>query len=221
MSAGVGRVGVAAEAGRLSDEEQTASWWQNSSVENIYAGKGFMSASSPVMGVGFRPAPHPLWWTVFATLLLVLTLLVLPLQVEAAVEPQRWTLTDSSGRPWGMSLFEQPDPAYPGGRRLRLTARSPGQAVDHGRPLLLSDGLGSTWTLPNRSEELVRQGENGIPGGAAQFDVHDLDPRPSEVLPLQLHVPTDNGEGVTTVMLQPEVVRALHGLPSTSLDRAD
>lgn len=179
-----------------------------------------MSIPPRLMGVGACPAPRRLWRTVFAAVLLTLTLLVLPLQAAAAVEPQHWTLTDASGRPWGMSLFEQPDPAYPPGRRLRLTARSPGQVVDHRRPLLLSDGFGSAWTLPNRSEELVRQGEDGIPGGAAQFDVHDLDPRPSEVLPLQLRVPTDDGEGATTVMLQPEVVRALHGLPPKSLDRA-
>jgi hypothetical protein len=157
---------------------------------------------------------------VFATVLLALTMLVLPYQAEAAAEPQRWTLADASGRSWGMSLFEQPDPAYPPGRRLRLTARSAGQTVNHRRPLLMSDGLGGAWTLPNRSEELVREGEDVIPGGAAQFDVHDLDPRPSEVLPLQLQVPTDDAEGATTVMLQPDVVLALHGLPAKPLDHA-
>ena len=121
--------------------------------------------------------------------------MVLPLQAQAAVDPQRWTLTDSSGHYWGLTLFEQPDPAYPAGWRLRLTARSPGQVVDHQRPLLLSDGLGGAWNLPNRSEEMVRQGEEVIPEASAQFDAHDLDPRPSEVLPLQLEVPTDNQEG--------------------------
>jgi hypothetical protein len=87
--------------------------------------------------------------------------------------------------------------------------------VDHQRPLLLSDGLGGAWTLPNRSEELVRQGEELIPQSSAQFDVHALDPRPSDVLPLQLEVPTDNQEGEILVMLQPEVVQALHELPSS------
>jgi hypothetical protein len=84
--------------------------------------------------------------------------------------------------------------------------------VDHQRPLLLSDGLGGAWNLPNRSEELVRQGEEVIPEASAQFDAHALDPRPTEVLPLQLEVPTDNQEGTTLVMLQPEVVQALHEL---------
>jgi hypothetical protein len=136
--------------------------------------------------------------------------MVLPLQARAAADPQRWSLTDSSGHLWGLSLFEQPDPAYPAGWRLRLTARSPGQTVDHQRPLLLSDGLGGAWTLPNRSEELVRSGEEVIPEASAQFDAHALDPRPSEVLPLQLAVPTDDREGAALVMLQPEVVQALH-----------
>jgi hypothetical protein len=75
----------------------------------------------------------------------------------------------------------------------------------------MSDGLGGAWVLPNRSEELVRQGEAVIPEASAQFDAHALDPRPSEVLPLQLAVPSDDREGAALVMLQPEVVQALHG----------
>jgi len=118
--------------------------------------------------------------------LLALTLMVLPLQAQAAVDTQRWSFTDSSGHLWGLTLFEQPDPAYPAGWRLRLTARSPGQVVDHQRPLLLSDGLGCAWTLANRSDELMRQGEELIPESSAQFDAHALDPRPSEVMPLQM-----------------------------------
>ncbi|MCP9821041.1 DUF3122 domain-containing protein [Synechococcus sp. Cruz-9H2] len=166
---------------------------------------------------GFRPVAHrlhrPIWRSVVAAVLLALTLTVLPLLAHAEADPQRWTLTDSSGQVWGLTLFEQPDPAYPAGWRLRLTARSPGQVVDHQRPLLLSDGLGSAWTLPNRSEELVRQGEEVIPQSSAQFDMSALDPRPSEVLPLQLEVPNDDREETTLVMLQPEVVQALHELP--------
>jgi len=178
-----------------------------------------MSIPSQRAGAGFRPAAHrlhrPNWRPVVAAVLLALTLLVLPLQAQAAVDPQRWSLTDSSGHSWGLTLFEQPDPAYPAGWRLRLTARSPGQGVDHQRPLLLSDGLGGAWNLPNRSEELVRQGEEVIPEASAQFDAHALDPRPSEVLPLQLEVPTDDQEGAVLVMLQPEVVQELHELPSS------
>jgi hypothetical protein len=152
---------------------------------------------------------------VVAAVLLALTLMVLPLQAQAAVDLQRWSLTDPSGHLWGLTLFEQPDPTYPAGWRLRLTARSPGQVVDHQRPLLLSDGLGGAWTLPNRSEELVRPGEELIPQSSAQFDVHALDPRPSDVLPLRLEVPTDNQQNSISIMLQPEVVQALHELPSS------
>jgi hypothetical protein len=152
-------------------------------------------------------------WALFAGIWLALSLLVLPLQAQAAVDPQRWSLTDSSGHLWGLTLFEQPDPAYPAGWRLRLTGRSPGQTVDHRRPLFLRDGLGGAWTLPNRSEELVRSGEEAIPAASAQFDAHALEPRPSGVLPLQLVVPTDDPDGSSMVMLQPEVVQALHELP--------
>jgi hypothetical protein len=148
-----------------------------------------------------------------AAVVVVLALMVLPFQAHAGADPQSWTLTDSSGNLWGLNLFEQPDPAYPAGGRLRLTARSPEQVVDHQRPLRLSDGVGGAWVLPNRSEELVRQGEDVIPRSSAQFDTSALDPRPSEVLPLQLEVPTDDQEETTMVMLQPEVVQALHELP--------
>jgi hypothetical protein len=147
-----------------------------------------------------------------------MTLLVVPFKGLAAASPQLWTLTDSLGHFWGLTLFEQPDPAYPAGWRLRLTARSPGQTVDHQRPLLLSDGLGGGWVLPNRSEELVRQGEKVIPEASAQFDAYALDPRPSEMLPLQLEVPTADREGRTLVMLQPEVVQALHKLLSSDTE---
>ncbi len=201
----------------VDDQPRTDSSQYRSSVETHYDVKGVMSISSQRAGAGFCPVPRrlhrPNWRPVVAAVLLALTLMVLPLQAQAAVEPQRWSLTDSSGHLWGLSLFEQPDPAYLAGWRLRLTARSPGQVVDHQRPLLLSDGLGGAWNLPNRSEELVRQGEEVIPESSAQFDAHALDPRPSEVLPLQLEVPTDNQEGTTLVMLQPEVVQALHQLP--------
>ncbi|MCS5699773.1 DUF3122 domain-containing protein [Cyanobium sp. FGCU-52] len=147
-----------------------------------------------------------------AGVLVALALLVLPPVAQAAAAPQGWTLTDSSGHLWGLSLFEQPDPAYPAGWRLRLTARSPGQAVDHQRPLLLHDGIGASWSLPNRSEELVREGEELIPTASGQFDARALEPSPSDVQPLQLEVPTDQGEGTAVVMLQPEVVQALHAL---------
>ncbi len=150
---------------------------------------------------------------VFATVLLALALLLLPLQAQAASDAQRWSLTDSSGHLWGLTLFEQPDPAYPAGWRLRLNARSPGQSVDHQRPLLLSDALGGAWLLPNRSGELVVIGAEDIPEASAQFDADAMEPRPSEVLPLQLQVPTDDREGTALVTLQPDVVQALHGLP--------
>jgi hypothetical protein len=59
----------------------------------------------------------------------------------------------------------------------------------------------------------VRLGEKLIPEASAQFDAHALEPRPSPVLQL----PTDAREGVALVMLPPEVVLALHELPSNQV----
>jgi len=176
------------------------------SIPSQSSGSGFRSG---VRGLGRR-----LWGPVLAVALVALALLVMPQVTQAATTPQGWTLTDSSGHLWGLSLFEQPDPSYPAGWRLRLTARSPGQKVDHQRPMLLNDGIGATWSLPNRSEDLVRQEEDAIPTSSAQFDARALEPRPSDVQPLKLEVPTDQGEATAVVTLEPEVVQALHGLPS-------
>ena len=179
-----------------------------------------MSISSQGAGAACRPLVQRLrqilWGPVFAAFLLaaaLLALLALPLPVQAAAAPQQWTTTDASGQLWGLNLFEQPDPAYPAGWRLRLTGRSPGQTLDHRRPLLLSDGLGGAWSLPNRSEELVRLAEEQIPAASAQFDAQSLEPRPSAVLPLRLELPTDGRDGVALLVLQSEVVLALHELP--------
>ena len=178
---------------------------------------GVMSISSQGAGAACRPLVQRLrqilWGPVFAILLLAPALLALPLPVQAAAAPQHWTIIDASGQLWGLNLFEQPDPAYPAGWRLRLTGRSPGQTLDHRRPLLLSDGLGGAWSLPNRSEELVRLAEEQIPAASAQFDAQSLEPRPSEVLPLRLELPTDGRDGVALLVLQSEVVLALHELP--------
>jgi hypothetical protein len=83
--------------------------------------------------------------------------------------------------------------------------------VDHQRPLLLSDGLGGAWELPNRSEELVRQGEELIPESSAQFDLAGLVPRPSNALPLRISLPLQ-GAADQGLMLSPEPVAALSTL---------
>ena len=133
----------------------------------------------------------------------------------ASTDTQRWNLIDQAGHGWGLMLFEQPDPTYPEGWRLRLNVRTPGVELDHGSPLGLRDGLGGTWTLPNRSAELVPAGQETIPSGSAQFDADALIPTPSDVLPLRLAVPLGDGSQAT-LTLGPDVVTVLHALPWSS-----
>lgn len=142
-------------------------------------------------------------------------LLLMPTPAWASTDPQRWNLTDQAGHSWGLTLFEQPDPAYPRGLRLRLNVRAPGVEVDHDRPLSFRDTLDGVWTLPNRSGELVPPGQEPIPAGSAQFDAESLLPRPSDVLPLRLAVPLGDGSEAT-LTLGPDVVTALHALPVLS-----
>lgn len=131
--------------------------------------------------------------------------LLLPARpLMAAEAPQHWTLSDAAGQRWGLALFEQPDPAYPSGFRLRLNALEPGLALDHQRPLLLDDGGDHRWQLPNRSTELVATEGAALPPGSAQFDTTALVPAPSAVQPLRLQVPLADGEAdaaETTLML--------------------
>ncbi len=141
-------------------------------------------------------------------LLLVLTLAP---GLARAAEGARWSVRDQDDNRWSLRIFAQPDPAYPSGDRLRLSALTPGIAVDHARPLLISDGTGGAWTLANRSEELVAPGGGALPEGSAQFDMADLLPRPSEALPLALTLPL-SGEASALLVLGPAETEALHGL---------
>ena len=162
-------------------------------------------SGSPATGAGSWAAP-------LVALLLVLLLTLAPARARAD-DGQRWSLRDRDDNRWSLRIFEQPDPAYPSGERLRLSALTPGIAVDHGRPLLLSDGVGGSWTLANRSEELVPADGGTLPEGSAQFDMAALLPRPSDALPLVLSLPLA-GEDSAELVLGPEETQALHALPA-------
>ena len=156
-------------------------------------------------------------WTPVLLVALVLAVLVLgPLATQASETTLRWELRDGSGGRWGLVLFQQPDPSFPAGWRLRLMSRDPDLQLDHRRPLPMDDGMGGHWQLANRSEELVAKGDADLPAQAAQFDAEGLWPRPQAALPLRLLIPlTGRGAaGAASVVLGPEPVTALHGLPA-------
>jgi hypothetical protein len=173
------------------------------------------AAAGPVRRLGVR-----LRAGLAGLLVAALLLFALAPAPARALEPQHWRLPDQDGRPWSLTLLEQADPAYPGGLRLRLTDRSDGPQLDHGRPLLVRDGVGGSWQLANRSGELVPPGQASRPAGTAQFDLGDLQPPPRAELPLALEVPLASGEAVQLVA-GAAVVAALHGAASpTGLDPA-
>lgn len=160
-----------------------------------------------------RISAQSLRWSPWVRLLAVLLAVVVWASPVAAADasPQRWELRDAAGQRWGLVLFSQPDPAYPSGWRLRLTALVGRSALDHRQPLQLDDGLGQAWLLENRSEELVSPGQGELPPQSAQFDLAGLQPRPSAVLPLHLRVPLEDGEA--ELVLGPDQLTALHALP--------
>ncbi len=161
--------------------------------------------------VAAAPASRRRPWAPRLAPLLLGLLLVLTLApgLARADEGQRWSLRDQDDNRWSLRIFAQPDPAYPSGDRLRFSSLTPGVAVDHASPLLISDGMGGAWTLANRSEELVAPDGGALPEGSAQFDMADLLPRPSGALPLVLTLPLA-GETSALVVLGPDETGALH-----------
>jgi Protein of unknown function (DUF3122). len=141
----------------------------------------------------------------FAAIALCLLVLVAP-----AAADDTWSLQDGAGHRFQTSLFEQPYPEYPSGWRLRFSSLRGGIELDHSEALQVSDAMGQSWTLPNRSEEIVPPDGTPIPAGSAQFDVDALSPRPSEALPLQFTL--SSKDGPLRIDLTPEQTEALHDL---------
>ncbi len=159
----------------------------------------------PVKGVARSVPACSLSWSIRPLLRItirtvVLTLALLALALALAPLPAladlsgHWSLDDGSGHRLGAILFEQPDPDFPPGLRLRLNAQSPGLTLDHHRPVVLGDGQGQQWQLANRSEELVPIGTTSLPAGSAQFDLASLRAFPGVALSLRLSVPTSAGD---------------------------
>jgi len=138
-------------------------------------------------------------------------LLALLLGAVPAFAAESWSLSDGAGHRLNARVFEQPFPEYPSGLRIRLNALEANSTLDHKEQLVLSDSAGQEWSLPNRSEEMVKKGAGlPLPAGSAQFDLDALMPRPSEALPLHLAVPT--GDGVLGFDLTPDQAMTLHAM---------
>ena len=143
---------------------------------------------------------------------LALALVLRPGVLWAADDPARWTLSDQQGQRWAVSLFHQPDPAYPDGPRLRVTALTPAprpaQAPSHRAALDLRDAFAGSWRLPNHSEELVPPDSGDIPIASAQFGLDGLSGTPSDSGPVRLEIPLASG-ATTTLVLGPAPTAAL------------
>jgi hypothetical protein len=150
---------------------------------------------------------------VLAAALLVLAPLVAAPMAALAEEPTgNWFLDDGSGHKLGAMLFERSDINTPSGLRLRLNAESSPLKLDHARPLVLTDGDQQSWSLANRSEELLINKRGAIPARSAQFDAGCLNPVPSDGLALQITVPSSVGD--LSFALAPGQVQSMHALMS-------
>ncbi|MEO1001704.1 MAG: DUF3122 domain-containing protein [Cyanobacteria bacterium J06638_7] len=146
---------------------------------------------------------------------LILGPLLWPPSLWAADSAGSLSLSDGRGQHWAVSLFQQPDPAYPRGARLRVTALAPhphpAQAPSHTAPLELSDAFGGSWALPNRSQELVPPQVETLPPSSAQFGLDGVTSRLRSDGPLVLHIPLA-GEEPARVVLGPAPSAALRDL---------
>jgi hypothetical protein len=147
-----------------------------------------------------------------ATALLVLAPLVAPLAASAEDTTGNWFLDDGSGHKLGAMLFERSDINAPSGLRLRLNAESSPLKLDHARPLVLTDGDQQSWSLANRSEELLSNKRGAIPAQSAQFDAGCLNPVPGDGLAMQITVPSSAGD--LSFALAPGQVQTMHSLMS-------
>jgi hypothetical protein len=141
--------------------------------------------------------------------LLVLTTLFAPVAAWADTTGN-WYLDDGSGHRLGAMLFERSDVNVPSGLRLRLNAESPRLKLDHAGPLLLTDGNQQTWSLANRSEELLINAGGAIPADSAQYEAGCLSPIPDDGIAMQITVPSSEGD--LSFTLAPGQVQTLHSL---------
>jgi hypothetical protein len=105
---------------------------------------------------------------IVAIVLLVFAPLIAPLAASADTTGN-WFLDDGSGHRLGAMIFERSDVNVPSGLRLRLNAESPRLKLDHARPLKLTDANQHSWSLANRSEELLVNAKGRIPAGSAHM----------------------------------------------------
>lgn len=141
--------------------------------------------------------------------LLVLAPLLAPLAASADTTGN-WFLDDESGHRLGAMLFERSDVNVPSGLRLRLNAESPRLKLDHARPLVLTDDDRHSWSLANRSQELLINEGGAIPVASAQYDAGCLSPIPADGVAMQIMVPTSAGD--LNFTLAPGQVQTLHSL---------
>jgi hypothetical protein len=147
---------------------------------------------------------------IMAVGLLVLAPLFAPGAASAAETTGNWFLDDGSGHTLGAMLFERSDVNTPSGLRLRLNAESSPLKLDHARPLVLTDENQQTWSLANRSEELLINAGGAIPPASAQYDAGCLNPIPDDGVTMQIMVPSSAGD--LSFDLEPGQVQTLHSL---------
>lgn len=112
------------------------------------------------------------------------------------------SLRDLEGHPWQAIAFKR---VFPDGRStffLRLVGFPETATVRRQQPLVMSNVSGQTFEAPDSSDRVFT--DNGIPDSVGQYDIAAIVLQLSDITPLKLQLPTQ--EGSLTIAVPPTAI---------------
>ena len=152
-----------------------------------------------------RSKIRPMRW-ILTTLICVLLVVGSPLPAFAAVTQieeypgqmlyqSRQTLRDQDGNSWQAIAFKRIHPEGSAIVSLRLIGFYGGAKLDRTQPLILTTSLGQTLTAKDISSEISQ--DTPTPANVGEYDIKLALPQLQAEIPLQLTLPTIDGESVS------------------------
>lgn len=112
------------------------------------------------------------------------------------------SLRDLDGHPWQAIAFKR---VFADGHStffLRLVGFPDTTTVVRQQPLVMTNVSGQTFQAPDSSDRVFT--DNGIPDSVGQYDIASIVPQLSDVTPLKLLLPAENG--MVTIAVPPTAI---------------
>jgi hypothetical protein len=106
----------------------------------------------------------------------------------------RQTLKDQHGNTWQTVAFKRVRPDGNSSFELRLIGFPDMVAIDHAKPLTLTNSLGKTLTAADTSSNIFKEGAQGNVG---QYDLQPLLSELQAEIPLKISLPTLKGDAIS------------------------